>query len=205
MINAASQAAAIVQSAFGEDNFDWLCHSRAIDQLWRPAQTKDELDERGLSCGPVAFAALAQLQLETALLLFPEVRQQPWINRVMMERALRAVGYDYVRASNTWPLFGLCLLHFTGPWTQRGYPAAILQNTHWVAVFGEYVFDINWNGWLPRSNWEEVIIENLLAQKALADGWTVMTSYEVQSVPTSQFPSWLCIAGVGAARAAAPR
>jgi hypothetical protein len=163
------------------DDCDWLRHSLEIDRLWRPALTATELYERRVSCGHLAFAALARLPWEAALLFFPDLSQKPWINRTAMERALRTIGYHYVRNPALWPSAGLCLLHFTGPWTRRGYPAAILQNTHWIAVQEEYVFDVNWNGWLPRQNWEEVVLEELLTRRLMADGWIVMTSYEVEN------------------------
>ena len=131
-----------------ETNVDchWLRHSRTVDALWRPAATIGDLVELGVNCGPVAFAALAQLQLQAAIRYFPHSLERPWTNRSMMRRALRAIGYDYVHLSD-WPRFGLCLVHFTGPWTQRGYPAAMLQNNHWIAVCGGKVLDINWNVW----------------------------------------------------------
>lgn len=163
------------------DDCDWLRHSLEMDRLWRPALSDTELYEQRVSCGHLAFAALARLPWEAALLFFPEVSEKPWINRKTMERALRTIGYDYVRSPAQWPSIGLCLLHFTGPWTRRGYPAAVLQNTHWIAVHEEYVFDVNWNGWLPRQNWEEVVLEELLTRRLMADGWVVMTSYEIGS------------------------
>src|SRR5204863_9142954 len=65
-----------------ESNTDchWLRHSRAVDALWRPASTIGELVELGVNCGPVAFAALAQLQLETAIRYFPDSVERPWTN-----------------------------------------------------------------------------------------------------------------------------
>lgn len=179
MVNSATSSALPKGCTNRRDNSDWLCHSRAVDALWRPASTIAELAELGVSCGPAAFAALARLGLEAAIDYFPDSAQRAWTNRTMMRRALRAIGFDFAHTSGMWPHIGLCLLHFTGPWTRRGYPAAVLQHTHWVAVYGEYVFDINWNGWLPRTNWEEVVIEDLLSQRIRADGWMVMTAYEV--------------------------
>lgn len=166
----------------------WLRHSRAVDALWRPASTIAELENFGASCGPVAFAALARLRLEAVTQYFPTSDETVWTNRVTMRRALRAIGFEFDKNPGTWPRVGLCLIHFTGPWTRRGYPAAILQHTHWIAVYEEYVFDINWNGWLPRANWEEVVIEHLLARRLLADGWALMTAYEVSAGAPYDFP-----------------
>ena len=130
-------------------------------------------------CGAMSFAAIARLQPEKAARYFPELEEKPWINRTMMEKALRASGRQFDRRHDQWPDYGLCLVHFVGPWTQRAYPMAMLPHTHWIGVDRDYVYDVNWNGWLPRMNWEDIVLEQLLATRPRATGWQVMTSYEV--------------------------
>jgi hypothetical protein len=178
MVNAAT-CSAPTNSRTLDDDSGWLRHSRAIDKLWRPASTVADLGRVGATCGPAAFAALARLHIEAAISYFPDSTNVAWTNRTMMRRALTSIGFDFVHLSGEWPRVGMCLVHFTGPWTRRAYPAALLRQTHWVAVCGDYVFDVNWNGWLPRSNWEEVVIEKLLAERRPADGWMVMAAFEV--------------------------
>ncbi len=162
---------------------DWLRHSRQIERLWRPAGVDQEI---GVSCGPMAFAAVTKLRWDHALRFFPHLERKLWVNRTEMEEALREIGCTFSRIRNGWPSIGLCLLHFTGPWSRSGYPAALLKQTHWIGVIGEYVFDVTWNGWLPRRNWEDVVIEEILSRKSTADGWIVLTGYEIE-----ERASWL--------------
>ena len=98
-----------------------------------------------------------------------------------MERASKAAGYSYECKREAWPTAGLCLIQFTGPWTERDFTQAALQHTHWIAVLGEYVFDINWNGWLPRANWEEVVLEELLMFCRSSTGWEVFDKLQTSS------------------------
>lgn len=95
-----------------------------------------------------------------------------------MERALRSFGLQFKRCPNKWPKFGLCFVHWSGPWSNK-HPSEILRRTHWVAVVEDYVFDVNWAGWLPKQNWEEIIVEELLDRHALAHGWEPLTAYEI--------------------------
>lgn len=164
---------------FGEtDDSEWLRHSLVLDTLWQP--TESSMDHsRYATCGTMSFAAAARLKLDVAARYFPEIDAKPWINRTMMEKALRASGRQFDRRGTDWPDYGLCLVHFVGPWTQRAYPTAMLPHTHWIAVDRDYVFDVNWNGWLPRWNWEDVVLDELLASRPRATGWQIMTSYEI--------------------------
>jgi hypothetical protein len=160
------------------DDSSWLRHSKTLDTLWQPL-TPSADRATGVSCGTMSFAAVARMKFDVVARYFPESEAKPWINRTMMEKALRTSGRRFDRRQGQWPEYGLCLVHFVGPWTERGYPMAILPHTHWIAVDRDYVYDVNWNGWLPKANWEEIVLEQLLAIRPRATGWQVMTSYEL--------------------------
>jgi hypothetical protein len=172
---------------------DWLKHTRRLDALWQPA--KNGIIPDKLTCGAMAFAAIARIKLESVCNYFPELETRPWINRRSMERALRAAGRNFQRCDSDWPNYGLCLVHFVGPWTERAFPMAVLAQTHWVAVHGDYVYDVNWNGWLPKDNWEEIVVEELIAAKPRATGWQVMTGYEIMKhLSPGELQLWLRLA-----------
>jgi hypothetical protein len=155
----------------------WLCHSHALTHL---ESLGDPLpDDCEIGCGPTAFAALGGVPLGELKAYFPELERRPWINRKEMECALQGFGWNFVKTDSSWPNLGLCFIHWCGPWTDRGYAHSILQRTHWVAVIGEYVFDINWRGWLPKENWEDVVVPDLLQNHSRANGWKPLTAYEV--------------------------
>lgn len=150
-------------------------HSLAVSYL----QTMyDEPQPVDVGCGPTAFSALFGVRSDQLHEYFPEIRERPWINRRDMEYALRERGCTFAKLDAGWPTIGFCLIHWHGPWTTRGYAHAILKRSHWVAVAGDYVFDVNWHGWLPKENWEDVVIPELLAN-CEANGWQTLSAYEL--------------------------
>lgn len=152
----------------------WRCHSIALGYL-ESLGTCDSVPD-DVSCGPTAFAAIAGITITEAASFFPF--DTPWTNRSRMEQALKAFGWRFTKLNETWPRLGLCLIHWRGPWTDRGYAHSILQRTHWVAVIGDYVFDVNWRGWLPKENWEDAVVAELLLNSASRD-WVPLTAYEI--------------------------
>jgi hypothetical protein len=155
----------------------WLRHSLALTHLESMYDSPTQFDEIG--CGPLAFAAIAGIPVEELHTFFPEIADRSWINRTEMERALQGFGWEFMKIASRWPNLGLCFIHWCGPWTDRGYAHGVLQRTHWVAVVGDYVFDVNWRGWLPKENWEDVVVPELLQSHGRARGWTPLTGYEL--------------------------
>ena len=102
----------------------------------------------------------------------------PWINRRMMELALRNLGVNYEKLRGKLPHQGVSLIQWEGAWSSRDYRGKNLAYTHWVAVIDNYVFDVNWPGWLPMNLWESTVAEVIIADQK-ATGWSVMTSYAI--------------------------
>jgi hypothetical protein len=155
----------------------WLRDSIASTHLECMDDSLDEFE--ALGCGHLAFAALAGIRVREVEIFFPQSGDRVWVNRIEMERALRQFGWQFKKTASRWPNIGLCLIHWYGPWTSRGYAHGILQRTHWVAVLGNYVFDANWHGWLPKENWEDVVVAELLQNQDKAQGWIPLTGYEL--------------------------
>ncbi len=157
----------------------WLRHSIAISHLARPWDV-EPLSNDQLRCGPLAFAAVAGMRAKEALQFFKNDQCKLWTNRREMESTLRKVGWKYTRIQKGWPRYGLCCVHWRGPWSKHNYPAAISQHTHWVAVIQDYVFDVNWRGWLPKDNWEDVVVADLIRRNDnRVEGWEPLTAYEI--------------------------
>ena len=157
---------------------NWMRHSLALDHLDAFYTIAPETNG-DFGCGPVAFAAIAGISTDEVARYFPSSEDRAWTNRRQMETALKSFGWRFTRVADAWPQLGLCLVHWRGPWTKGKYPAAIMPRTHWVAVIGDYVFDVNWRGWLPRENWEDVVVSELICRHAEADGWEPLTAYEI--------------------------
>lgn len=155
---------------------DWLGAGFAVDYLassMPDMHTKEAFD---LGCGQLAFAAFVGISSAESKLYFPN---RKWTNRKDMESALQGAGWPFEKRTGAWPQCGLCLVHWVGPWTSRNYAPAILQHTHWVAVIEDFVFDANWGAWLPKQNWEEVVVETILRHHSKASGWKPLSAYEI--------------------------
>lgn len=126
----------------------WLRHSIALTYL--ESMYDSQAHEESVGCGPQAFAALFGISPSELPTYFPGSAERAWTNRTQMERAIEGFGWSFIKVSSGWPKVGLCFIHWCGPWTDRGYAHAVLQRTHWIAVIGDYVFDVNWRGWLQR-------------------------------------------------------
>lgn len=157
----------------------WLRHVWALERLGHIPSLSEGIRNLGVTCGPVAFAAISGKTLPQAVACFASFEPMRWTTRTDMERALLKAELPFNRLSGIWPEAGLCLIQFTGPWTRRQFAQAALKHTHWVAVLGEYVFDVNWGGWLPQTNWEDVVLWELLTLRTDANGWQVLTGYEM--------------------------
>lgn len=156
----------------------WMRHCVALDQLeaFYPVTAGAGGD---FGCGPAAFGAIAGIPSDEVAQYFPNSNERLWTNRQHMEKALQSFGWRFTRVSDAWPQLGLCLVHWRGPWTKSQFAAAIMPRTHWVAVVDEYVFDVNWGGWLPRENWEDIVVSDLIRRHHKADGWEPLTAYEI--------------------------
>jgi hypothetical protein len=174
---AASKLAYFLQCVLPVIEDNWLRHTLALTHLESMYDSPTECDTIG--CGPLAFAAIAGIPVHELHTFFPKIADRPWINRTEMERALLGFGWEFMKVASGWPSLGLCFIHWSGPWTDRGYAHGVLQRTHWVAVVGDYVFDVNWRGWLPKENWEDVVVPELLQNHNRACGWTPLTGYEL--------------------------
>jgi hypothetical protein len=154
----------------------WMRNSLAVSHL-EEVLDHTASDDEFFSCGPVAFAALGGIHRSQIDSFFPKCIKQSWTNRSEMEQALKKLGWRFEKVADQWPRLGLCYVQWTGPWV-GGYPAEEIKHTHWVAVIEDFVFDVNWKGWLPRENWEEVVVEDILRSHPFANGWKPKTAYE---------------------------
>jgi hypothetical protein len=157
----------------------WLRHTWALDWLGDIPSLDEGIQNLGATCGPVAFAAISGKTLPEAVSCFASFQPGRWTTRTEMERALLKAELPFTRLPRVWPEAGLCLIQFTGPWSKRQFAQAALKHTHWVAVLGQYIFDVNWGGWLPQANWEDIVLCELLMARTDGDSWQVLTGYEM--------------------------
>lgn len=100
----------------------------------------------------------------------------PWMNRTAMANVLKRLQIGFTKVNGTFPSLGLTLIQWQGIPNARAFRGSDLVHTHWVAVVENHFFDINWPAWVPQKNWEELVVDELMARKG-ATGWTVLTSF----------------------------
>lgn len=126
------------------------------------------------NCGPGALCAVLGLTPDELRPKMGDFEAKGYTNPTLMADVLRAHG---VRHRQTYRsdlpgrcrvAFGLMRVQWAGPWTQPGVPmAARYRNTHWVALAGDEVFDINAicvGGWIALQEWETKLVPWLIRE-----------------------------------------
>jgi hypothetical protein len=84
---------------------------------------------------------------------FPQLPEIQFTNLPMMGNALRSAGLQAER-TQSWPQKGLVLL--CGP--ERYY------SRHWIAVCGDFLYEVSLDTWLPSSVWRRDFLPELANQ-----------------------------------------
>lgn len=141
-------------------------------------------DAWGFNCGPGALCAVLRLTPAELRPTLGDFESKGYTNPTLMAEVLRAHGVRHTpvyrrdepgRCSLN---FGLMRVQWAGPWTRPGVPmAARYRQTHWVAVAGDEVFDINAmcvGGWIGRLEWESKLVPWLIREacpKGCGEWW----------------------------------
>jgi hypothetical protein len=130
------------------------------------------------NCGPATVAALLETNIMDVIGYFPHFPQKPWTNINQMQKAfLRAGIFGGNPESRTCPERGAVLIQFCGPWGNSATQSSrALKNTHWIAVDCDFVYDINWNGWLPFQVWETMIYRKFKLVNPAIISWEIRSS-----------------------------
>lgn len=129
----------------------------------------------GFNCGPGALCAVLGLtptELRSDMLDF---ERKGYTNPTLMAEVLSRFGVSHRQTyrrdtggAKCELAFGLMRVQWAGPWTKPGVPmAARYRQTHWVAVAGDEVFDINAmcvGGWIGRTEWETKLVPWLIRE-----------------------------------------
>lgn len=134
-------------------------------------------DEWNFNCGPAALCAVLNrtpAELRPHLLDF---EQKGYTNPSLMFSILKKLGVQHrqtYRGDNLTPdpmphvEYGLVRVQWGGPWTRLGVPmAARYRQTHWIAMAGAEVFDVNAmcvGGWLPYAEWADQLVPWLIRE-----------------------------------------
>jgi hypothetical protein len=127
------------------------------------------------SCWKAALGALFGPKVVTRI---ESCHETPWMNRTSMERALKDMGVKYRKVPGALPAEGMALVQWEGVPNTSHYRGNNLRHSHWIAVVGTHVFDVNWPAWIPLKNWEELVVVDAMSMKR-ATGWSVVTGFEI--------------------------
>lgn len=156
-------------------------------------------DDWGLNCGPGAAAAVLGLTPDEIRPHLGDFERKGYANPTLMRSILKSVGAKFSCRGGgfgrtDWPLYGLAVVQWEGPWTKLGVPARVAyRHTHWVGarckIVSDHkaveVFDINCmsvGGWVSLLEWETQVVPWLLKEcHPKASGqWHLTHAVEVQ-------------------------
>lgn len=128
----------------------------------------------GFNCGPGALCAVLGVTPDELRPNLGDFEQKGYTNPSLMASVLRRYGvrfrqtYRSDRPGRCRLEFGLVRVQWDGSWTQPGVPmAARYRRTHWIAVAGDEVFDVNAmcvGGWISRDEWESKLVPWLIRE-----------------------------------------
>lgn len=144
------------------------------------AFTRDEAqaaaEEWGFNCGPGALCAVTGLTPAQIRPLMGDFEKKGYTNPTLMTEVLVRLRLTFrqtyrgdkpEKRVHAGPL-SLVRVQWAGRWTDPGVPMrARYRHTHWVAVDGEEVFDINAicsGGWMPVREWTDQLVPWLLKE-----------------------------------------
>lgn len=130
----------------------------------------------GANCGPASFAAALECDVLGIMEYFPQFPKKPYTTIKQMRDSFFCSGIAVKEVSCLFPSNGVSLLQFLGPWTSKRSPR-VLRYTHWVAVKGDLIYDLNWGGWLPLISWEAIVFPMFKEINPRITGWRILHSF----------------------------
>lgn len=152
--------------------------------LYTPPDLDAAYEEWGCNCGPASVAALLGKTCADVRAHFPGFETRRYANPTHVYAALAGLKSP-ARQSPRRPETGLLFIQWGGPWLRDGVPVGVAyRHTHWIAVIGHAVFDVNVGHWVTRVDWEheqEGVAAWLMSHHPKCDGtWGVRTQIAVE-------------------------
>jgi hypothetical protein len=151
--------------------------------LFSLEETAKASEEWNFNCGPAALCAVLGLTPAQVRPHLFDFEAKGYTNPSLMRKILHGFGAgcrpvyrndEALFGGVTYPDVkrGVMRVQWGGPWTKPGVPMPVrYRKTHWVAVAGDVVFDINAmnGGWIPWHVWSEQLVPWLI-KECVPDG-----------------------------------
>lgn len=151
-----------------------------ITDLYYPDDMESAYNEWGANCGPCSLAAVLGEPLSEVRGLFDKFDKLRYCNPTHMQDALAKTAAKYRTGLKVRPKRGLVFVQWGGFETA---PIAVqYRHTHWIAVDGIVVFEVNAPHLVSWTNWEEIMPPAMAEEYKRANGtYFIRTAIEVPS------------------------
>lgn len=137
-------------------------------------EAQNASDSWGFNCGPGAVCGLLGMTPDELRPYLGDFERKRYTNPRLMRDVLRNLGRSVRQTYRsdapgtvTAAESALVRVQWAGPWTKPEVPMIARQRwSHWVAVAGSSVFDVNAisiGGWITRKIWEERLVPWLIS------------------------------------------
>lgn len=140
--------------------------------------------EWNASCGPASLAAILDLSLAETRPLLNGFEKRGYMNITHVQNALKAANVAFRPRLKTRPSYGLVFIQWGG---HEKKPAFVqYQFTHWIAVAGETVFEVNAPYLVAWDEWKEQMPE-IMKEAGAGDGtFFIRSAIEVLDKPQTR-------------------
>jgi len=153
--------------------------------LYRPTDAEEAYNLWGANCGPSAMAAL--LGVELSVIRTHISNWKGYTTPSMARDTLRSAGAkcDYGR-NGDWPQIGMVCIQFGGPWcAPNAHPIEQYKRSHYIAVHGSAVYDVNCDKWISRGHWNTLIAPEIARLYERSDRtWYPRSCISVHELPS---------------------
>lgn len=142
-----------------------------------PTDIDEAADEWNANCGPAALAAILDRSLAQVRPLLNEFDKKPWMNVTQIQGALKAAGVEFKGRLKTRPAYGLVFIQWGG---HEKKPVFVQYKfTHWIAVAGDTVFEINAPHLVSWQEWQRQM-PDIIKEAGWGDGtFSIRSAIEV--------------------------
>lgn len=132
-----------------------------------PEDIETAADQWNANCGPCSVAAILDRPVSDTRQLLNGFDKRGYMNITHVQEALKAANIVFKGRLKTRPTYGLVFVQWGGHENKPAF--AQYRFTHWIAVAGDIIFEVNaphlvsWNEWVA-------VMPKIAQEEGLGDG-----------------------------------